>query len=59
MTSSKRKSPPNISLVQFTDDALALEFTNEALRYLDSEGLSHRKSRLERRLAKPRPRRLL
>lgn len=26
MPSSKRKSPPNISLVQFTDDALALEF---------------------------------
>jgi uncharacterized protein YprB with RNaseH-like and TPR domain len=38
---------------------LALEFTKEALRYDDSEALAHRKGRLERRLAKPRPGRLL
>ncbi len=38
---------------------LALEFTNQALEYGASSALSHRKARLERRLAKPRSRRLL
>jgi hypothetical protein len=38
---------------------LALEFTNQALDHEPSSALSHRKARLERRLAKPRSRRLL
>jgi uncharacterized protein YprB with RNaseH-like and TPR domain len=38
---------------------LALEFTNQALEDEPSSALSHRKARLQRRLAKPRPRRLL
>jgi uncharacterized protein YprB with RNaseH-like and TPR domain len=40
--------------------ALALEFTNQALCFgQQSTALVHRKSRLEKRLAKPKPRRLL
>jgi uncharacterized protein len=38
---------------------LALEFTNQALRFEPSEALHRRRERLERRAAKPRPRRLL
>ncbi len=38
--------------------ALALEFTNQALTYESSSALSHRKERLERRLAKSQTRRL-
>ncbi len=38
---------------------IALEFTNQALAYDGSSALSHRKARLERRLIKPRARRLL
>ncbi len=38
---------------------LALEFTNQALEYCSSDGLQHRKTRLQKRLARPRPRRLL
>ncbi len=38
---------------------IALEFTNQALAYDTSPTLSHRKARLERRLANPRARRLL
>jgi len=38
---------------------VALEFTNQAMRYDGSATLSHRKARLERRVSKPRPRRLL
>jgi uncharacterized protein len=38
---------------------LALEFTNQALTYSGSAALSHRKARLERRLQRPRSRRLL
>ena len=38
---------------------LALEFTSEALRYEDSQALKNRKARLERRLSRPRPARLL
>ena len=38
---------------------LALEFTEEALRLGNSEGLGRRKVRLQRRLEKPRVRRLL
>ncbi len=39
--------------------ALALDFTAQALSFGDSSSLNHRKQRLEKRLAKPRPRRLL
>ena len=39
--------------------SVALEFVNQALTYDASPALHHRKSRLERRLAKPRPRRLI
>jgi uncharacterized protein YprB with RNaseH-like and TPR domain len=39
--------------------ALALEFTEQALSFKISATLAHRKERLQRRLAKPRPRRLL
>jgi uncharacterized protein len=38
---------------------LALEFTNQALEFEPSSALSHRRARLERRLTKPRSRRLL
>ena len=38
---------------------IALEFTNQALGYEYSSALQHRRERLERRLAKPRSRRLL
>jgi uncharacterized protein YprB with RNaseH-like and TPR domain len=38
---------------------LALEFTNQALEFGPSSALSHRRARLERRLTKPRSRRLL
>ena len=38
---------------------LALEFTRQALGYQVSTALRHRENRLERRLAKPRPRRLI
>ncbi len=37
----------------------ALEYTNQALAYEQSATLQHRKARLERRLARPRPERLL
>lgn len=37
---------------------LALEFTTQALSYEPSAALAHRQQRLERRLAKPRPRKL-
>ncbi len=36
--------------------ALALDFTEQALSFESSAALSHRKQRLQRRLAKPRPR---
>ncbi len=39
--------------------ALALDFTGQALSIRESPSLTHRKERLERRLAKPRSRRLL
>ncbi len=39
--------------------SLALEFTNQALSYADSAELQRRKARLERRLSKPRARRLI
>ncbi len=39
--------------------AVALGFTNQALEHAASTALNHRKTRLERRLAKPRSRRLL
>lgn len=39
--------------------AVALEFTKQALIHEPSAALEHRMARLERRLAKPRPRRLL
>lgn len=39
--------------------ALALEFTNQALEFEPAEALYQRKARLERRLARPRSRRLL
>jgi hypothetical protein len=39
--------------------AIALEFTKQALGYAESDSLVRRRNRLERRLAKPRPRRLL
>lgn len=38
--------------------ALALEFTHQAFSHVPSAALLHRKTRLERRLAKPRARRL-
>jgi len=38
---------------------VALEFTNQALEFQPSCALNHRKARLERRLTKPRSRRLL
>lgn len=38
---------------------LALEFTRQAILYQASPALHHRQARLERRLAKPRPQRLL
>ncbi|MBV8553662.1 MAG: ribonuclease H-like domain-containing protein [Acidobacteriaceae bacterium] len=38
---------------------IALEFTKQALAYAPSVALEHRRERLERRLAKPRTRRLL
>jgi hypothetical protein len=38
---------------------VALEFTNQALRFHASAALTHRKTRLEKRLSKPKPRRLL
>jgi len=38
---------------------IALEFTKQAIAYESSPALHHRKARLERRLAKPRSRRLL
>lgn len=41
------------------NDALALEFTNQALALLPGDALRQRQARLERRLAKPRSRRLL
>jgi uncharacterized protein len=41
------------------DYVLALNFTNQALAYQPSSPLSHRRARLERRLAKPRSRRML
>jgi uncharacterized protein YprB with RNaseH-like and TPR domain len=41
------------------NDLLALEFTRQALTYTASAELSHRRARLERRLAKPRSRQLL
>lgn len=41
------------------DYALALDFTEQALRFVDSAGLAHRKRRLELRLARPRPRKLV
>lgn len=39
--------------------AIALDFTTEAMRFGDSPGLEQRKARLQRRLQKPRNRRLL
>jgi uncharacterized protein YprB with RNaseH-like and TPR domain len=42
-----------------TNFELALQFTNEALSFQDSAALQCRKARLERRLARPRSRRLL
>lgn len=39
--------------------ALALEFTEQALRYENSASLERRRERLQRRLSKPKPRRLL
>src|ERR1700761_6738701 len=39
--------------------SLALEFTNQALRYENSAALQRRQARLDRRLSKPKPRRLL
>ncbi len=39
--------------------AIALEFTHQALLYGETPELMHRKTRLERRLAKPRARRLI
>jgi hypothetical protein len=39
--------------------ALALEFTHQAFTLEPSEALLHRKARLEKRLAKPKPQRLL
>ncbi len=39
--------------------ALALEFTKQALVCTESDALHRRRERLERRLAKPRSRRLL
>ena len=39
--------------------SLALEFTNQALRYENSSALQHRQARLDRRLSKPKARRLL
>ncbi len=39
--------------------ALALDFTEQALSFGGSPALAHRKQRLESRLAKPRPRKLL
>jgi uncharacterized protein len=38
---------------------LALEFTNQALRYENSAALQRRQARLDKRLSKPKPRRLL
>lgn len=38
---------------------VALEFTNQALSFDASPALTHRKARLEKRLQKPKPRRLL
>ncbi|MBV8808268.1 MAG: ribonuclease H-like domain-containing protein [Acidobacteriaceae bacterium] len=38
---------------------IALEFTNQALAFGESDTLARRKQRLEKRLSKPRPRRLL
>jgi uncharacterized protein YprB with RNaseH-like and TPR domain len=38
---------------------LALEFTNQALAHKMSSEFTHRKARLEKRIAKPKPRRLL
>ena len=39
--------------------SLALEFTDQALRYENSAALQRRRARLDKRLRKPRPRRLL
>ena len=39
--------------------ALALDFTAQALHFGESDALRHRRQRLEKRLAKPRPRRLV
>jgi hypothetical protein len=39
--------------------AVALEFTRQALDYQESAGLARRQERLEKRLSKPRSRRLL
>jgi uncharacterized protein YprB with RNaseH-like and TPR domain len=39
--------------------AVALEFTNQALSITPTTALAHRKARLEKRLLKPNPRRLL
>jgi uncharacterized protein YprB with RNaseH-like and TPR domain len=39
--------------------ALALEFTDQALNFESSPALEHRRQRLQRRLGKPRPRKLL
>lgn len=39
--------------------ALALEFTDQALSFESSPALEHRRQRLQRRLARPRPRKLL
>ena len=39
------------------NSAVALEFTNQALAYGESDTLAHRKQRLEKRLSKPRSRR--
>lgn len=39
--------------------SLALDFTTQALQYENSAALQHRRARLEKRLSKPRPRRLL
>lgn len=41
------------------NSALALEFTEQALRLENSAALQHRRTRLAKRLAKPKPRRLL
>lgn len=38
---------------------IALDFTNRALACGESDALAHRKQRLEKRLSKPRPRRLV